>query len=215
MGTKLWKVGHFNPLPRKEGDHRSQRVPCPVGDFNPLPRKEGDLNLFWMPDDTLISIHSLVKRETSGKSVTDVSHYDFNPLPRKEGDHDYQKYAVRFIISIHSLVKRETQYALKSLITMHISIHSLVKRETISRCNASYCSGISIHSLVKRETLKNPSRLLISQSISIHSLVKRETAAINMVFPDFLDFNPLPRKEGDRQTAMSLNQVLLFQSTPS
>ena len=153
MGTKLWKVGHFNPLPRKEGDHRSQRVPCPVGDFNPLPRKEGDLNLFWMPDDTLISIHSLVKRETSGKSVTDVSHYDFNPLPRKEGDHDYQKYAVRFIISIHSLVKRET--------------------------------------------LKNPSRLLISQSISIHSLVKRETAAINMVFPDFLDFNPLPRKEGD------------------
>ena len=86
MGTKLWKVGHFNPLPRKEGDHRSQRVPCPVGDFNPLPRKEGDLNLFWMPDDTLISIHSLVKRETSGKSVTDVSHYDFNPLPRKEGD---------------------------------------------------------------------------------------------------------------------------------
>ena len=153
MGTKLWKVGHFNPLPRKEGDHRSQRVPCPVGDFN--------------------------------------------PLPRKEGDHDYQKYAVRFIISIHSLVKRETQYALKSLITMHISIHSLVKRETISRCNASYCSGISIHSLVKRETLKNPSRLLISQSISIHSLVKRETAAINMVFPDFLDFNPLPRKEGD------------------
>ena len=131
MGTKLWKVGHFNPLPRKEGDHRSQRVPCPVGDFNPLPRKEGDLNLFWMPDDTLISIHSLVKRET------------------------------------------------------------------ISRCNASYCSGISIHSLVKRETLKNPSRLLISQSISIHSLVKRETAAINMVFPDFLDFNPLPRKEGD------------------
>ena len=175
MGTKLWKVGHFNPLPRKEGDHRSQRVPCPVGDFNPLPRKEGDLNLFWMPDDTLISIHSLVKRETSGKSVTDVSHYDFNPLPRKEGDHDYQKYAVRFIISIHSLVKRETQYALKSLITMHISIHSLVKRET----------------------LKNPSRLLISQSISIHSLVKRETAAINMVFPDFLDFNPLPRKEGD------------------
>ena len=55
---------HFNPLPRKEGDHRSQRVPCPVGDFNPLPRKEGDLNLFWMPDDTLISIHSLVKRET-------------------------------------------------------------------------------------------------------------------------------------------------------
>ena len=77
---------HFNPLPRKEGDHRSQRVPCPVGDFNPLPRKEGDLNLFWMPDDTLISIHSLVKRETTIL-----------------GDGD-----VPFLISIHSLVKRET-----------------------------------------------------------------------------------------------------------
>ena len=55
----------FNPLPRKEGDHRSQRVPCPVGDFNPLPRKEGD----YCPDVLMgchvISIHSLVKRETS------------------------------------------------------------------------------------------------------------------------------------------------------
>ncbi len=42
-----------------------QHEPCLYGwHFNPLPRKEGDLNLFWMPDDTLISIHSLVKRET-------------------------------------------------------------------------------------------------------------------------------------------------------
>ena len=65
MGTKLWKVGHFNPLPRKEGDHRSQRVPCPVGDFNPLPRKEGDVK--------------------KSKSLIDKPIY-FNPLPRKEGD---------------------------------------------------------------------------------------------------------------------------------
>ena len=56
---------HFNPLPRKEGDHRSQRVPCPVGDFNPLPRKEGDPDYVpdWSNED--ISIHSLVKRETA------------------------------------------------------------------------------------------------------------------------------------------------------
>ena len=26
MGTKLWKVGHFNPLPRKEGDPMATRA---------------------------------------------------------------------------------------------------------------------------------------------------------------------------------------------
>ena len=55
---------HFNPLPRKEGDHRSQRVPCPVGDFNPLPRKEGD----------------------QAADMSLALFVDFNPLPRKEGD---------------------------------------------------------------------------------------------------------------------------------
>ena len=56
----------FNPLPRKEGD-RDHCTVCRIYDyFNPLPRKEGDDIL--ISDELiqkLISIHSLVKRETS------------------------------------------------------------------------------------------------------------------------------------------------------
>ena len=58
-----------------------------VVNFNPLPRKEGDFaeKPEFTPEE-LISIHSLVKRETGFYWVTSVSHVNFNPLPRKEGD---------------------------------------------------------------------------------------------------------------------------------
>ena len=56
-------------------------------DFNPLPRKEGDVDVRAAEAGAkLISIHSLVKRETSG-------------MPG---------HTPEIAISIHSLVKRET-----------------------------------------------------------------------------------------------------------
>ena len=77
--------------------------------FNPLPRKEGDAGRasggFWQ---SIISIHSLVKRETEIK---------LSAFGSKS-------------ISIHSLVKRETYLIEPPEFTAEISIHSLVKRET-------------------------------------------------------------------------------------
>ena len=59
------KGNNFNPLPRKEGDSGVDAETISKGDFNPLPRKEGDLNQTPLKQFSLISIHSLVKRETS------------------------------------------------------------------------------------------------------------------------------------------------------
>ena len=80
--------------------------------FNPLPRKEGDAELIGsLTIHLMISIHSLVKRETS-------EHIAYH-LP------SYQ-------ISIHSLVKRETVVSVVISGIAFISIHSLVKRETLN-----------------------------------------------------------------------------------
>ena len=77
----------FNPLPRKEGDSWHIYKQSPSFNFNPLPRKEGDNKHPCNPSpDCTISIHSLVKRETS-------------PIEQLFEERD---------ISIHSLVKRET-----------------------------------------------------------------------------------------------------------
>ena len=77
---------HFNPLPRKEGDAVLHVSVSSLENFNPLPRKEGDgvQDLYY--SQVLISIHSLVKRETLRKRSEKLA----------------------FMISIHSLVKRET-----------------------------------------------------------------------------------------------------------
>ena len=80
---------NFNPLPRKEGDvYNLCQLRARQTDFNPLPRKEGDFSAFpaaFRID--FISIHSLVKRETSIDWLTS---------------------GAIILISIHSLVKRET-----------------------------------------------------------------------------------------------------------
>ena len=55
----------FNPLPRKEGDEIArEKVKCGFN-FNPLPRKEGDDCIQDYQNGSVISIHSLVKRETA------------------------------------------------------------------------------------------------------------------------------------------------------
>ena len=60
--------------------------------FNPLPRKEGDaIQGIMTALSQVISIHSLVKRETICMPSFGYSFQYFNPLPRKEGDLDKSK----------------------------------------------------------------------------------------------------------------------------
>ena len=59
-----------------------------------------------------------------------------------------------------------------------------------------YEKFISIHSLVKRET-RFSACIFVRSAISIHSLVKRETWLLRCWFVNNINFNPLPRKEGD------------------
>ena len=67
---------------------------------------------------------------------------------------------------------------------------------------------ISIHSLVKRETLEQALPFTIT-IISIHSLVKRETLELREDSHGLWDFNPLPRKEGDKQpNVINLKRLL-------
>ena len=141
-----------------------------------------------------ISIHSLVKRETRCFDCFCGRNHNFNPLPRKEGDIEgLAPLAEKIGISIHSLVKRET--------------HLLQKNYTGSE-------SISIHSLVKRETQAAWGQIN-SAIISIHSLVKRETANTKIRGNIISDFNPLPRKEGDIVRQKNRQRKKQFQSTPS
>ena len=79
----------------------------------------------------------------------------------------------------------------------HISIHSLVKRETVGGGRWEDIFVISIHSLVKRETsFPIPPTLCV---IDFNPLPRKEGDKILVFLIDSLDtdFNPLPRKEGD------------------
>ena len=58
--------------------------------------------------NNMISIHSLVKRETNASYQILPAMQYFNPLPRKEGDRQLRRTDTAQRISIHSLVKRET-----------------------------------------------------------------------------------------------------------
>ena len=63
---------NFNPLPRKEGDAGlSKKCRNRALYFNPLPRKEGDKSVaIVLYEMSVISIHSLVKRETQAYAET-------------------------------------------------------------------------------------------------------------------------------------------------
>ena len=87
---------YFNPLPRKEGDTSTVGCRAAETNFNPLPRKEGDAATTTAPKfPDVISIHSLVKRETER----------------------LETYSGKLVISIHSLVKRETPSGQASKLT--------------------------------------------------------------------------------------------------
>ena len=103
----------------------------------------------------IISIHSLVKRETNGF--------------RKEKTYEE--------ISIHSLVKRETFSCSFFNSPARISIHSLVKRETpILFHTVNFADNFN--PLPRKEGDIAIRASITVFSISIHSLVKRETANI-------------------------------------
>ena len=77
---------HFNPRPRKEGDHLNVPLCIKLCYFNPRPRKEGDLGYsdgYLKPDN----FNPRPRKEGDFNSYgTGKYVYDFNPRPRKEGD---------------------------------------------------------------------------------------------------------------------------------
>ena len=80
-------IPDFNPLPRKEGDAilRYADTGERLISIHSLVKRETSAAPLHLPG-TAISIHSLVKRETASRANEARSTYDFNPLPRKEGD---------------------------------------------------------------------------------------------------------------------------------
>ena len=116
----------------------------------------------------------------------------FNPRPRKEGDQSTKrKNAKRAYISIHALMKRATSALSVCYVGRQISIHALVKRATPVFANSIDTLRISIHALVKRATSRTPTR----QGIKY-------------------DFNPRPRKEGDRKNLANMACLAYFNPRP-
>ena len=75
--------------------------------FNPLPRKEGDTENPCMGIlHVIISIHSLVKRETDVYGMFEIARKDFNPLPRKEGDL-HRRWLFRYKLYFNPLPRKE------------------------------------------------------------------------------------------------------------
>ena len=86
----------------------------------------------------IISIHSLVKRETLLflPLFLDISH--FNPLSRKEGDAGHSLQLHRTLsISIHSLVKRETSESALSVASW-INFNPLPRKEGDHRYDSAW-----------------------------------------------------------------------------
>ena len=119
----------FNPLPRKEGD---SRLFLPSGEgvnFNPLPRKEGDNNKVSQTEYNAISIHSLVKRETSLSSHSAIPIQHFNPLPRKEGDRYLQRDARFFQSYFNPLPRKEGDKSIVPLCALSTHFNPLPRKE--------------------------------------------------------------------------------------
>ena len=184
---------HFNPLPRKEGDLAKPACSFVCMHFNPLPRKEGDRTASVPVSSFSISIHSLVKRETSILRLPILTGYYFNPLPRKEGDITRQGIQkMRILISIHSLVKRETHDK------MHVAnfpgyFNPLPRKEG------------------DRRGLKQRKLYQLFQSTPSYSGRRLDCHCER----ELSYFIPLPLKVVYRRWLKQLNLYHLFQSTPS
>ena len=90
------------------------------------------------------------------------------------------------LISIHALAKRATDADDAELRRYIISIHALAKRATKFLKITSYLKAISIHALAKRATLN---------LLSIPGVTD--------------DFNPRPRKEGDKGQNMYISYAYI------
>ena len=97
--------------------------------FNPLPRKEGDekevhcYKLFCS-----ISIHSLVKRETTALLEPDAAELNFNPLPRKEGDRKERSYKTG-VVHFNPLPRKEGDGGKGAKTTETIDFNPLPRKE--------------------------------------------------------------------------------------
>ena len=112
------------------------------------------------------------------------------------------------LISIHALAKRATDADDAELRRYIISIHALAKRATREIYKSWQKFFISIHALAKRATkfLKITSYL---KAISIHALAKRATLNLLSIPGVTDDFNPRPRKEGDKGQNMYISYAYI------
>ena len=183
--------------------------------FNPLPRKEGDFDGCWKSPCIYISIHSLVKRETSENLCWKPVQIYFNPLPRKEGDQRIE-FSCQLAYDFNPLPRKEgdanaTEYGRRYV---DISIHSLVKRETATK-NRQKSDGGNFNPLPRKEgDDKHP--MWPDNEKHFNPLPRKEGDVLPQPGSIQLrhDFNPLPRKEGDAAQSSGLHTGVYFNPLP-
>ena len=122
----------------------------------------------------------------------------FNPLPRKEGDFPIQNKNHPTPGNFNPLPRKEGDVCGQPYTGSRNDFNPLPRKEGDRKAKRHrYRQSISIHSLVKRETQAGLADIA-SIKISIHSLVKRETNRLSIRSIWIWNFNPLPRKEGDK-----------------
>ena len=136
----------------------------------------------------MISIHSLVKRETRTTGGGKRWRKNFNPLPRKEGDPCLFQTQCRACY-FNPLPRKEGDPCLFQTQCRACYFNPLPRKEGDGFITIPPLASpaISIHSLVKRET-NSGGGLVMQNLISIHSLVKRETyfrIAVNRQYSKF------------------------------
>ena len=94
-----------------------------------------------------------------------------------------------------------------------ISIHALAWRATNGNIVACLVDGISIHALAWRATYVFVGFIKL-RDISIHALAWRATLAILSNIFAYVDFNPRPRMEGDREIKAPKGLPVYFNPRP-
>ncbi len=128
-------------------------------------------------------------------TVSAVRNY-FNPRPRKEGDDVGAALQLRDQFqSTPSQRGRQGNVRYSSASTT-ISIHALAKRATHKKLYDKLARLISIHALAKRATSRNPRRSDRHNDFNPRPRKEGDKAAFVIVI-FHPHFNPRPRKEGD------------------
>ena len=192
LAQKISKLFDFNPLPHEEGDGFSKNSFHISSDFNPLPHEEGDFAIRRYPAFFMISIHSLMKRETQRLGIP-ITAKQFQSTPSRRGRLN-ELYSFAFSQIFQSTPSRRGR-----LVNLDYSYSQLC---------------ISIHSLKKRETLSQISQRL--KILNFNPLPQEEgDGCCCSAMASFYYFNPLPQEEGDFFWSQSDHLTQSFQSTPS